>query len=141
MAASGDLGEALAALHLVRRGWRILHRNWRGGGGELDIVAIRRGLVAFVEVKARGDPAELDEPVRHAQRERLVRAATAYLARHPGLWGVETRFDVITVEMVRPGRRRRVTHIRDAFHVPDATVPSCSKSRSSVYAADRNDLR
>ena len=130
MASSGQLGERLAERYLRRRGWRILHRNWRGGGGELDIVALRRGLVAFVEVKAREDAGALDDPIRAAQRDRLIRAATAYLARHPALADADARFDVITVAV--DGSEGRVTHLQGAFHVPDDAAPSASNRRRSV---------
>lgn len=138
MRSTGRSGERIAARHLARRGWRILDRNWRGGGGELDLVALRLGTIAFVEVKSRADPGALTEPVRAAQRNRLVRAASAYLARRPELAAACARFDVIAIEW-RDGRPA-VTHLADAFQVPAPAV-SASKSRSSVYATDRNDRR
>ena len=47
----GRAGERAAERWLIRRGWRILATRWRGGGGEIDIVAERRGIVATCEVK------------------------------------------------------------------------------------------
>lgn len=145
----GTAGEDLAVRYLVRRGWRILERNWRGGGGELDVVALRGGLVAFVEVKSRGDPGALGDPIVWAQRERLIRAATAYLARRPDLAECSARFDVITIDQTkrRRGRGRgrgRLGHLEDAFQVPvDPTIsrPWSSKSDSSVYATERKERR
>ncbi len=141
MSKPGHLGEALAGRFLVRRGWTILARNWTGAGGELDIVARRAGVLAFVEVKSRAEAAELDDPVRHGQRGRMINAARLFVARNPELSGASARFDVIAIDMGR--RRRRVDHIRDAFEM-DASVdtpPSASNRRNSGYATDRNDRR
>jgi putative endonuclease len=108
----GRRAEDAVARYLRRRGWRILARNWRGGGGELDLVARRGAVVAVVEVKRRADPAALAEPVRAAQAARLRRAAEAWLARGDGPPpGVsEVRLDLATV--VRRGPLLRVRHLR-----------------------------
>jgi putative endonuclease len=109
----------LALALLLIKGYRPRHRNWRGGGGELDLVVERRREIVFVEVKARssdeygGAAGALTEKKRQA----VVRAASAYLSRH-GLWERPCRFDVVTVEG-RPGPLPwRVRHYRDAFR-PD----------------------
>ncbi len=135
----GHRGEALAGRHLVRRGWKIVARNWSGAGGELDIVALRAGVLAFVEVKTRAETSELDDPIRHAQRGRMINAARLFLAHRPDLSGVSARFDVIAIDMSR--RRRRVDHIPGAFEM-DASVdtpPSPSNRYISGYATERND--
>ena len=49
----GRIGESLAAVYLEQRGWRIVERNVRFREGEIDIVAARAGVLAFVEVKTR----------------------------------------------------------------------------------------
>jgi putative endonuclease len=79
----GALAEALVADELVLNGWTVIARNWRGGGGEIDVIATRDGAVRFVEVKARShdDPAPEDHVGAEKQR-RLVRAAEAWLAGH-----------------------------------------------------------
>lgn len=102
----GAAAEAAVARWLARRGWRIAARNWRGGGGELDLVAVRGDLLAVVEVKARSDAAALAEPIRAAQAGRLHRAAQAYLARHPH--DGEVRMDLAAVRRVGPWHRVRV---------------------------------
>lgn len=95
--ALGAAGEAAAARWLVRRGWRILATGWRGGGGEIDIVAERRGIVAACEVKTRTSVDPHFPPLRHAQRERLTRAARAWAARHPVFKRHVVRPDLIIV--------------------------------------------
>ena len=112
----GRRGERAAARHLTRRGWTILASRWRGAGGELDLVAARGGIVAICEVKARGDPAVLDEPVTAAQRARIARAAEAYLAAHPDLADRTVRLDLIAVRPARWGAR--VVHRPGAIGAP-----------------------
>lgn len=141
MSTSGHRGEALAGRYLVRRGWRIVARNWSGAGGELDIVALRAGVLAFVEVKTRAESSELDDPVRDGQRRRMINAARLFLALRPELSGASARFDVMAIDIGR--RWRRIDHIPDAFEV-DASVdtpPSPGNRRSSGYATDLNERR
>jgi putative endonuclease len=117
--ALGTEGEARAACHLARRGYRIVARNVRAGGVELDLVATRPGLIVFVEVKTRrsrrqGAP---EDAVDRRKRARMVRGAAAWLARHRGgRRGV--RFDVITCEPDGRGDYR-LRHLEGAFDAGD----------------------
>ncbi|MDP2306719.1 MAG: YraN family protein [Pseudomonadota bacterium] len=81
----GHLAEVLVAERLAARGWTIHARNWRGGGGELDVVAGHDGKLRFVEVKVR-DPADIlgDDAVSPHKRRRLKSAAEAWLAGMAG---------------------------------------------------------
>ncbi|MDP4620935.1 MAG: YraN family protein [Thermoleophilia bacterium] len=101
--ALGAAGEAAAARWLLRRGWRILATGWRGGGGEIDIVAERRGIVAACEVKTRTSVDPHSPPLGHAQRDRLARAAMAWAARHPAFRQHVIRPDLIIVCPRGPG--------------------------------------
>ncbi len=78
--------EELAAAWLAERGYEILQRNFRGGGGELDIVCRRGGVIYFVEVKARraGSRVSAVEAVTADKRRRLYGAAAAWLQRNIG---------------------------------------------------------
>jgi putative endonuclease len=112
----GVRGEEAAARFLARRGWSVLARNWRGAGGEIDLVASRRGLVAFCEVKTRASAAALDEPLTAAQRARIVGAAAAFIAARPDLAGHDLRLDLL---VVLPRRHwARVRHLPGAFEAP-----------------------
>ena len=112
----GRAGEDEAARFLEERGLRVLGRNVRSGGGELDIVADDGGAVVFVEVKwrrdaARGAPAEA---VTSAKRRKLLSAARGWLAENPSGSAREVRFDVVAID----GGAGTVEWIRGAF---DAT--------------------
>ena len=95
----GRAGEDLAAAWYEERGWRVLARNWRSGrNGELDLVALRGGVLAVCEVKARsseafGTPLEAVTPAKQA---RIRRLAAAYLAAS-GVRASRVRFDVAAV--------------------------------------------
>jgi putative endonuclease len=82
--AFGAAAEATVADALAAEGWTVLERNWRGAGGEIDIVVERAGQLRFVEVKARTGPddvAGLEAIGDHKQR-RLRAAAEAFLSSH-----------------------------------------------------------
>ena len=82
-----------------RRGLRILARNVRSGGVEIDVIAARGALVVFVEVKTRRSRrAGLPEEAVDARKQaRLVAGAAAWLREHPG-GAARIRFDVIVCE-------------------------------------------
>ena len=95
----GAAGEDLAAGWYAGRGWEVVARNWRSGRtGELDVVALRDGVLAVCEVKARssvafGTPLEAVTPTKQA---RIRRLAAAYLAES-GVRARTVRFDVAAV--------------------------------------------
>jgi putative endonuclease len=102
---AGLTGERLAERHLVAAGYVILARNYRCPLGEIDLVALDRRTVVFVEVKARhgaGFGAPL-EALGGRQRRRIVAAATHYLSRHR-LLDRAARFDVVGVWLGDPPR-------------------------------------
>jgi putative endonuclease len=115
----GTEGEERAAAFLERRGFRIVGRRVRSGGVELDLVATRRGLVVFAEVKTRrsrrfGPP---EEALQARQCERIVRGARAWLSEHPQPGRRATRrvrFDLIACQ-VDESRRWRIDHLEGAF--------------------------
>jgi len=102
-AETGRRGEDAAAAMLERRGWRILDRNWRSRHLELDIVAREKDVIVFVEVKTRaaGGMQQPFEALGKTKRERLARAACAWLREHDS-WGCACRFDLAAVR-VRDG--------------------------------------
>ena len=102
--------ESRAAAFLIAKGFRILARRWRSPVGEIDIVARRRGLLVFVEVKARERLDDAAWSVTGRQRARIVAAAEVWLATYPDDRIRDIRFDAM---LVAPGRIPR--HIPAAF--------------------------
>ena len=111
-AEEGEYAERLAVKYLKRKGYEILMRNFRVRGGEIDIIALKGRSLVFVEVRARAEGAVVDaaESVTLKKRVRVIRAAKAYLARHPkALESFTIRFDVITFD------GRRMEHYENCF--------------------------
>ncbi len=106
----GIAGEDCAAHALRRDGWDILGRRVRTGAGEIDLIATREAMVAFVEVKTRPTLAEAVASVTPRQQVRIAAAAEVWLAGQPALADAEIRFDVIVVDALR-----RVRRVADAF--------------------------
>jgi putative endonuclease len=113
--ALGAAGEARAARHLEAAGYRILARNARAAGVELDLVAQRGDLLVFVEVKTRTSDAfgGAEAAVDARKQARLARGAAAWLREHAGP-SRRARFDVIACRF-EPGRGWQLTHFEDAF--------------------------
>lgn len=106
----GISAESRAAAFLIAKGFRILARRWRSPLGEIDIVARRRHLLVFAEVKARASLDEAAEAVSDRQRRRIAAAAEIWLAANPDETIRDIRFDAI---LVAPGKIPR--HIPAAF--------------------------
>jgi len=93
----GHAGERLAILRLMLSGYRVLARRYKTKVGEIDLIARRGNIVAFVEVKHRGDLATGLEAVTPKARIRIRRAAELYLRRNPDLAERALRFDVMVI--------------------------------------------
>jgi putative endonuclease len=112
----GERGEDAAARFLRRRGYKIVSRSDRGRLGEIDLVAVDRRTVVFVEVKTRrsheaGHPADA---VDEDKQRRLTRLALAYLKRHDLLEN-PARFDVVAVTWPADDSPPRIDHFPHAF--------------------------
>ena len=98
---------------LEGEGWTVLARNWRGGGGELDVVVQRGDALRFVEVKARDeeDPSGFEAITEDKQR-RLVSAAEAWLVEHAPKGEVCFMAALVTL---RAGEEYSIEFLDDAF--------------------------
>ena len=119
----GKLGEQLAQQHLVRQGFAIMETNYRVGKLEADIIAYREGLLAFVEVKTRGENAIEQAPreaVTREKQEKIKKAAASYLQHNKTK--LQPRFDVIEIvtgENDPPLSAKRIEHLKNAFETGD----------------------
>lgn len=106
---SGRRGEIWAAVWLMAKGYRILGFRLKTPQAEIDLLALRGGVLAVVEVKSRANLEAALEAVGFDQRQRLRRAGATLAARRPSLAGAAVRLDLLALA---PGRLPR--------HIPDA---------------------
>ncbi|WP_269541791.1 YraN family protein [Cerasicoccus fimbriatus] len=99
-AARGQLGEKKAAQLLKKKGLRILHRNWRAGKDELDIIALDGATFVFVEVRSRNASAKVSgyHSVTAKKKACLLRACRAFL-RQQRPRPAHFRFDIVEVRL------------------------------------------
>jgi len=93
----GVRAEWMAAALLTLKGYRVLARNYRGGAGEIDLVARRGDTIVFVEVKARGCMADAETAITPRKARRLASAARHWLARNPWATACTLRCDAVFI--------------------------------------------
>ena len=106
----GHVSEYVAALVLMLKGYRIVALRYRTKLGEVDIIARKRDLAIFVEVKARRDELCAVDAVSYAAQKRIRDASDVWLSRQPDYSRLSRRYDIVAV---LPGRLPR--HFPDAF--------------------------
>jgi putative endonuclease len=112
--AVGRRGEKIAERYLKRRGYRIVTRNFRAAGAEIDLVAMDGATVVFVEVKMRrGEGAGTPEDSVDGRKQRQIRRAAEVFAARYHASDRDWRFDVIAISGA--GRRTQVELLKDAF--------------------------
>jgi putative endonuclease len=110
----GRRGERAAEKYLRRNGYRIVARNFRAAGAEIDLVAMDGETLVFVEVKTRRsrDAGAPEEAVDKRKQTRMRRAAEVFAQRYRAD-EVEMRFDIAAVDA--SGRRLEIELLRNAF--------------------------
>jgi putative endonuclease len=110
----GRKGEEIAFYHLIKKGYKVIERNWRFDHTEVDIIATHNNRLIIVEVKTR-TAAVYEEP-REALSSRkikhLTHAAEAYIMEHE--IDMETRFDAVFIKWYSE-TKYELMHIEDAF--------------------------
>ena len=111
----GILGENAAADFLKEKGYAILERNYRVGHLEIDIIALKDGILVFVEVKTRAADYLVapQEAVNNRKQNLIINAANGYIRHHKRT--EEARLDVITV-LHKNGKVTNVSHIENAYY-------------------------
>jgi len=112
----GKKGEELAAQYLKKRGYTIVERNYRCTNGEVDLIAVHRRVIVFVEVKTRrGESYGLPvEAVEFHKKRKMIQAAEFFL-HEKKLHQRDARFDVVGISW--PGVEPVIEHIQNAFDV------------------------
>jgi putative endonuclease len=108
----GLKAESIAALLLRLKGYSILARRFAVSGGEIDLIGRRGDVIAFVEVKARGDLNVAAEAISATKRRRIARAARVWLSRNPWAAGLTLRGDAVFV-----APRRLPRHAPSAYRL------------------------
>jgi putative endonuclease len=107
----GNLGEDLALAFYRACGFRCRDRRWRRGGGEIDLIVARPGLLVFAEVKYRG-PGSLGravDSVHPAQLRRLRKLARRWCGEH-AVADAQLRLDVVAIDLLGEGRGLALRH-------------------------------
>ncbi len=115
----GNLGEEIACTFLIKKGFRIIERNYLKKWGEIDIIAIKDSILTFIEVKSRvaknsnRDKFRPEENVHHKKQARLRRTIQTYIAQAG--YGQEQSFlfHIIVVSMNLSNRRANITFLEN----------------------------
>jgi len=116
----GEQGECAAMDYLIQRGYRIRKHHWRSRLGEIDIIAIKRRAIYFIEVKTRRSAA-YGEPLAAIstwQRKRIIQSALGYLSQ-TGFEPEEIHFSVIGIRFSEAGPAQ-ISFLEDAFEAEDS---------------------
>lgn len=109
----GKKGEELAVEFLQKNGYKILDKNWRFKKAEIDIIALKKDVLAVVEVKTRstsyfGNPQDF---VNQKKIQLLVEAINEYVISKD--LDVEVRFDIVAI--IKNNQDFNIEHLEDAF--------------------------
>jgi putative endonuclease len=112
----GKESESLAVRHLKKNGYKILEQNYRNKLGEIDIIAKEKGVLVFVEVKARktllyGNPKWAVTP----QKQRKISMVALYYLKDTKQSHVKARFDVVALSLSKDNPRIEI--IKNAFEL------------------------
>jgi len=108
----GKAGEQIAVDWLAERGFQLISRNWKFGRYELDIIASRKGVLHFIEVKSRHDDlfGQPEDWVSWKKGKHMMSAGVAFQEKYP-VW-LQIQYDILAILFTRDGKR-------DIFFIED----------------------
>ncbi|MCZ4281227.1 YraN family protein [Kiloniella laminariae] len=109
---SGIRAERIAAWYLCLKGYKIVEKNYKTALGEIDLIAVKRNTVCFVEVKKRPSNSEAAAAITARQQARIFRTASYFLAQNQTFAAFDARFDAILI-----GATVWPQHITDAWQI------------------------
>src|SRR5215207_10358597 len=111
----GKAGERLAEAYLLEKGYKILHRNWRCGHEEIDLIVNKDELVHFIEVKYRSSDHHSypEQAVNKKKIKTLLKAIDQFIFQHPQF--LDFRLDVLSIT-------ERVNEEAEYFFIEDVTL-------------------
>lgn len=111
----GIKGEQIAADYLLNKGYIVLHRNWRSGRKEVDIIAFKENILSIIEIKtrSRNDLSFPEETVTKQKQIFLKAAATEFMMQYPEY--INIRFDIISV-LLDGDQVKEIMHFEEAFY-------------------------
>ena len=113
----GNAGESAVCGYLMRRGFKIISRNFRTRFGEIDIIAQKKNFISFVEVKTRQQNSIVSgvDAVGFKKQQRIIMAAKEFILRK-GYQELQPVFDVAEVtDRKRPFFRYKINYIQNSF--------------------------
>ena len=114
----GNYGEDLACEFLIKKGYKILERNFNCRLGELDIICMYRGLLVFIEVKCRYS---LNygvgiESINFTKVKRIISSSKFYI-HLKNLYNLNVRYDIINIDLNLEENKKNIQHYEDAFRL------------------------
>ena len=111
----GLKGEEIAVDFLQNKGYNILHRNWRSGQKEIDMIGIKDNVLVIFEIKARStlDYGFPEEAVNKKKQRFLKIAAAAFIQQNPQYEII--RFDIISI-IIEADKAKEIVHFEEAFY-------------------------
>jgi putative endonuclease len=113
----GSASEQLVMQHLLAQNFKILAQNYKKFFGEIDIIAQKGDVIAFVEVKARKDSkVSLHSLITYAKQKKIIKTAKNFISQldHPSKQNTTFRFDVALLHF-QEGKQLELTYIANAF--------------------------